>query len=100
MDTKRIKDLRIDHDLSQQNVADILQISRQYYTRYECGQVEIPIRHLITLAKFYKVSLDYLVGLSDTLQKQESSSNISKNDIMFLNEAKKLFKKYYRQDNK
>ena len=100
MDTKRIKDLRIDHDLSQQNIADILQISRQYYTRYECGQVEIPVRHLITLAKFYKVSLDYLVGLSDNSQKQESSSNISKNDIMFLNEAKKLFKEYYEEKQK
>lgn len=100
MDTKRIKDLRIDHDLSQQNIADILQISRQYYTRYECGQVEIPVRHLITLAKFYKVSLDYLVGLSDNSQKQESSSNISKNDIMFLNEAKKLYKKYYEEKQK
>lgn len=100
MDTKRIKDLRIDHDLSQQNIADILQISRQYYTRYECGQVEIPVRHLITLAKFYKVSLDYLVGLSDNSQKQEASSNISKNDIMFLNEAKKLYKKYYEEKQK
>lgn len=100
MDTKRIKDLRIDHDLSQQNIADILQISRQYYTRYECGQVEIPVRHLITLAKFYKVSLDYLVGLSDNSQKQESSSNISKNDVMFLNEAKKLYKKYYEEKQK
>ena len=100
MDTKRTKDLRIDHDLSQQNIADILQISRQYYTRYECGQVEIPVRHLITLAKFYKVSLDYLVGLSDNSQKQEASSNISKNDIMFLNEAKKLYKKYYEEKQK
>lgn len=100
MDTKRIKDLRIDHDLSQQNIADILQISRQYYTRYECGQVEIPVRHLITLAKFYKVSLDYLVGLSDSSQMQEPSSNISKNDIMFLNEAKKLYKKYYEEKQK
>lgn len=100
MNTKRIKDLRIDHDLSQQDVANVLQISRQYYTRYEAGQVDFPIRHLITLAKYYNVTLDYLVGLSNQTQTAANSQNISKNDFLFLNEMKKVYKKYYGDNEK
>ena len=62
---KRLKDLREDHDLKQSDVASILGISQQYYQCYESGKNELPLRHCITLAKFYKVSLDYLVGLTD-----------------------------------
>ena len=62
---KRIEDLRIDHDLTQQNVADILNCRREVYRRYEKGIRELPLSYAITLARFYGVSLDYLVGLSD-----------------------------------
>ena len=99
MDTKRIKDLRINHDLSQQNIADILQISRQYYSRYECGQVEIPIRHLITLAKYYNVSLDYLAGIKDTPKSIHRDSSATTPDSLFekevAKEIKRIYKKYY-----
>ncbi len=61
----RIKDMREDHDLEQKDVAKVLGISRQYYSRYELGQVDLPIRHYITLANFYNVSIDYLCGASD-----------------------------------
>ncbi len=62
----RIKDMREDHDLEQKDVARLLGISRQYYSRYELGQVELPIRHYITLASYYNVSIDYLCGATDT----------------------------------
>ena len=61
----RIRDLREDSDKTQEFIANILGISKQYYSSYELGKVEIPIRHLITLAKYYNVSLDYLTGLID-----------------------------------
>ena len=62
----RIEDLRIDHDLTQQQVADILHCKREVYRRYEKGLREIPISYAIILAKHYHVSLDYLCGLSDS----------------------------------
>lgn len=65
MKFKRLKDLREDHDLFQKQVAEILGISQQYYSEYEKGNRTIPISHLITLAKYYKTSIDYIVGLSD-----------------------------------
>ena len=61
---KRIEDLRIDHDLTQQEVADILMCKREVYRRYEKGIREIPLSYLIRLADYYKVSLDYIVERS------------------------------------
>lgn len=63
--TKRLYDLRIDNDLTQKDIAKILNISQQYYSEYEKGNRELPIRHLITLCKFYKVSADWLLGLKE-----------------------------------
>ena len=62
---KRIRDLREDHDKTQQEIADILETSQTMYARYERGANELPIHHLITLCKYYKVSADYILGLSD-----------------------------------
>lgn len=62
---KRIEDLRIDHDLTQQQVAEILHCKREVYRRYEKEIRELPLSYAIKLAQYYKVSLDYLVGLSD-----------------------------------
>ena len=59
----RIHDLRVDNDLSQQQVADYLMCNRQVYARYERGIREIPVSMLIKLAKLYNVSVDYIVGL-------------------------------------
>lgn len=58
----RIEDLRIDNDLTQQQVADILHCQREVYRRYEKGIRELPLSYAIILADYYKVSLDYLVG--------------------------------------
>lgn len=58
---RRIEDLRIDHDLTQQQVADILHCQREVYRRYEKGTRELPLSYAIILADYYNVSLDYLV---------------------------------------
>lgn len=62
---KRIEDLRIDHDLTQQEVAAILNCKREVYRRYEKGIRELPLSYAIILADYYQVSIDYLVGRSD-----------------------------------
>ncbi len=62
MQFQRLEDLRVDHDLTQQEVADILGCQREVYRRYEKGTRTIPVEFLIVLADYYKVSLDYLVG--------------------------------------
>ncbi len=58
----RLKDLREDHDIRQKEIAELLQTTQQQYSKYETGIQEIPVHHLITLANFYRVSLDYLVS--------------------------------------
>lgn len=60
----RIRDMRVDNSLSQTNIAEILGTTQQQYSKWERGEQEIPVHHLITLAKLYKVSIDYLVGIS------------------------------------
>lgn len=62
---KRIRDLREDKDLSQDAVAKILSVSQSTYSRYESGYLDIPSEILIKLSEFYKVSTDYILGLSD-----------------------------------
>lgn len=62
---KRIKDLREDHDLTQKEIAKILKISQRGYSHYETGDNNIPVEILIKLAKFYKVSTDYILGLTN-----------------------------------
>lgn len=65
-ETKEIvRELREDRDYKQTDIAEILGIKQQYYSKYETGEYELPVRHLLTLAKFYDVSMDYLVGLTD-----------------------------------
>ena len=63
--TKRLRDLREDHDKTQQEIADILGTSQTMYARYERGANELPIRHLLTLCAYYGVSSDYLLGRTD-----------------------------------
>lgn len=63
---QRIRDLREDKEKTQKEIAEMLNMKPQQYARYESGAREIPLHHLITLAKFYNVSLDYLAGLIQT----------------------------------
>lgn len=61
----RLKELRQQHHLTQQQVADILFCQREVYRRYEKGIREIPVSHAIVLARYYGISLDYMFELSD-----------------------------------
>ncbi len=64
---KRIGELRIDRDKKKKEMAKRLYCSRQSYTRYENGLREIPVSMLIELAKYYQVSVDYILELTDDL---------------------------------
>lgn len=63
---RRLRDLREDHDKTQQDIADILGTSQTMYAGYERGANELPLRHLLKLADYYGVSADYLLGRSNT----------------------------------
>ena len=62
---RRIRDLRIDHDLSQREIAEILGMSQTGYSKYETGENDIPTSILIALADYYDTSVDYLLGRVD-----------------------------------
>ena len=59
---RRLRDLREDHDKTQQEIADVLGTSQTMYARYERGANEMPLRHLVALCRLYNVSADYLLG--------------------------------------
>ena len=65
MHFQRIEDLRVDHDLTQQQVADYLHCQREVYRRYEKGSRQLPVDYLIMLSHLYHVSTDYILGLSN-----------------------------------
>ena len=63
---KRIRDLREDKDLTQKEMAERLHCSQQVYSNYELGQRDIPTDILIKLSNFYNVSIDYMLGVSNS----------------------------------
>ena len=65
MNKTRLKDLREDKDLRQKDIANILNIKQQQYSRYETDETEISITLLKELANLYKTSIDYIVKLTD-----------------------------------
>ena len=69
---ERMRNLRQDNDLSQKKVADMLGVAQTTYSQYELEKRPMPIDYLIALCKFYNVSADYMLGLSNT--KTPSSS--------------------------
>lgn len=64
MDNSKLRDLRDYHNLTQQNIADILHVKQQTYAEWESGKKVIPLKHLVTLAVFYEESIDYILGLT------------------------------------
>ena len=58
-----LRELREDRDLRQAEIAAVLGTTQQVYSRYENGVNDLPIRHLITLCRYYRVSADYVLGL-------------------------------------
>ncbi|MBQ9914049.1 MAG: helix-turn-helix transcriptional regulator [Clostridia bacterium] len=62
--TKRLRDTREDRDLTQQQIANLLQMKYQQYQNYESGKREIPLHHLKTLCKFYNITPEYFMGFT------------------------------------
>ena len=88
---KRIRDLREDNDKTQTEIAEYLGTSQTMYARYERGANELPIRHLLALCKYYNVSADYLLCISDVKQKaDEPIANISDNERKLLNAIRSM----------
>lgn len=71
---EKIRGLREDNDLTQQQLADVLGTSQTMYARYERGANEMPLRHLITLCKFYNVSADYFLNTAPTPKRKSKSA--------------------------
>lgn len=61
----RLRDLREDADLSQENLAKLLNMSQSGYSKYETGENDVPTKILIALARYYNTSVDYLLGLTN-----------------------------------
>ena len=62
---ERIREIREEHTLTQQKVANLLNVGQRTYADYESGKTRIPVDSLLILAKFYDVSLDYITGASN-----------------------------------
>lgn len=62
---QRLKDLREDRQIKQQEIAELLSTTQQTYSIWERGERDIPFHHVITLAKYYNVSIDYIAGLTN-----------------------------------
>ncbi len=81
----RLKDLREDKDLNQEQVAKIIGTDQSYYAKYEKGIRPISFERVIKLAKFYNVSIDYIAGLTNDKRgigynKQQQNENITTPD--------------------
>lgn len=66
----KLKDLREDRDLKQREIAKLIKTTQSYYSQLENGQKIITVDRLIKLAKFYNVSTDYILGLTDSKNKK------------------------------
>lgn len=64
----RLRDLREDHDLTQQWLGNYLNVRQNTYSQYESGEREIPLTALIKLSELYHTSVDYIIGLTDEKQ--------------------------------
>ena len=61
----RLRELRVSAGMNQTEIAEILSMQQNQYSRYERGERELPMHLFVKLAVYYKVSLDYMVGISD-----------------------------------
>lgn len=72
----RLRDIREDRDLNQKELADTLGVHQTTYSSYEIGKLSLTADVLIKLAKYYKVSVDYLLGLTDVTQPYPKSNRL------------------------
>ena len=84
---QRIRDMREDHDLTQKQVAAILDIGQSDYSQYELGKHMMGIDKYIILAKYYNVSLDFLTGLIDTPKPLYSDARSSSKTVKITNKG-------------
>ncbi|MGN0586914.1 MAG: helix-turn-helix domain-containing protein [Oscillospiraceae bacterium] len=61
----RLRELRLEHGLTQEQICKYIYVNQSMYCRYETGKLSLPLSSAEILAKFYNVSMDYLMGLSD-----------------------------------
>lgn len=66
--TERLRSMREEWNLTQKNIAEVLGVSQRTYSDYESGRLRIPVDRLLTLAKYYDCSVDYISGASDSLR--------------------------------
>ena len=89
---KRIKDLREEYEITGTKMAEILGVSTSNYSRWETDETIIPIKHLNNLCNYFKVSIDYMIGLSDKKRYNNMNTKLNKEII-----GKRL--KEFRKDN-
>lgn len=65
MNTNKLRDLREDRDLTQADIAEILNVNQTTYSRYERGDINIPLDVLIKMALFFDTSIDYILNVTD-----------------------------------
>lgn len=87
---QRIRDLREDNELYQKDIARILGTTQSYYAQYENGKRPLPIEHLITLCQFYKVSADYILGLSNDPTPRTEQKGIKKKQVNNISGGKNI----------
>ena len=85
-----LKKLRLDNNLTQKDVANILNIARQTYNHYEIQESIIPVKYLNVLANYYQVSIDYILGLTSTLV---PSNNLEQIDFILSGNRLKEWRK-------
>ena len=74
MNISRLKEIREDKDIKQDEIADLLNTTQQQYSKYELGIQSIPIERLDKLAYFYDTSVDYLIGRTDVRKKNYTAT--------------------------
>ena len=67
---KRLRELRIEHGYTQEQIAYILHTRQEQYSKYENGKRDLPIKHLIALCCLYRVSADYVLGIEKVINKE------------------------------
>ena len=95
MHLPRLRDLREDEELSQQKIADYLNMHRSVYRRYESGEREIPVWALVKLADYYHTSLDYLAGRTNEWKHYQVKSRLI--DCLALGDVVKFIEFYWDQ---
>ena len=72
---ERLKEIRIEYQKTQKQIADVLNISQQHYSLYETGKRILNAEQIRTICRYYNISADYLLGLTDSFNRLKSSDN-------------------------